>query len=966
MLRKSVQWKPSVCRGDVVVHLKPSEKLEVYGPIILPTPIIRRGVVSIVVTLDGDLTKLREKFDNEKERLIVFIGDGEKTGVYRTVLDIDAENNRVTLASADPDSDQDLIQNSEYRLYLTNTSKARKGYGLSQLLLSSADEALRIGLEPFKAKGTVLISAGPSEYSNIYWQLDILPGASGFVALLEEDYKYEYPLITLNGFYDSYRMGTHDYVWFIRTPSSDRWKIIDLNQSHNIFSGPKVEEINIPLISTLPTSDYPSSVGFVGPFCEKLTQTEISTLLLEEIPTGLQEEFEKAKNDKRDLVLFIGKGNVGTYRKLIRLDGKKLTLSSTIADEIPGIQLDYVGISNIIPFETLIKRELGVPTKITVSENTFLGGVGWLDGATAMIESYENGSVTLKEIQLEPVPQAGEPDPDNPQIVFKPTHDDGKFGGRYILVPPTPYQKRWKIDPYINHRETKWQTSTIRRIADGDLCVAAYGSDLIAARVDYITEEKETGQFDLKVDSWQPAALSEKKAIFPRSQTTVFGKFKEEALLKDGNFNEEPINKVYELTLDDEEAAGKLKNRLIVIEQEAPQARQSHGTSVKNVQRNTITLREPLPTKYEYITGSTVIRANVVSAGHGEVQSERILGSGNATLSNQEFLFPVSDVSFIFDSTQSSGVRADIDVIVDGEPWIQVSRFNRSLATDPHYAVRMTEDGHLRIVFGDGVNGRRLPTGENNVRIAWRRGSGDEGNLPAGSFKKPAHPHPRVEAIDQPFPSVGGKNTEPVTSLRRSAPASLSTMERAVAASDFADLAAAQPTIWYARAEQKSKSSNRERDICVIVVPVQGVELSDDSKSELKATLLSHAVPGVRIEVENHESEPLKLHITLGIDNERFDVDAVKAEIRKTLLQRFKLENRAIGTPVYLSDIYQCVEAARGVEYSTCKFKVRNIRGEYDISDDPTLYPTNKRAGVLNLSEDDSGCIDFEEDEAQK
>jgi len=112
-----------------------------------------------------------------------------------------------------------------------------------------------------------------------------------------------------------------------------------------------------------------------------------------------------------------------------------------------------------------------------------------------------------------------------------------------------------------------------------------------------------------------------------------------------------------------------------------------------------------------FTKADTLIYANVVCAGHGERKPEKILGSGDATQSNQSFIMAVKDVSFIPDATMSSGVRADIDVAVDGQIWQQVSAFNDSSPTDIHYIVRMTEEAFLNISFGDGVLARRLPSG---------------------------------------------------------------------------------------------------------------------------------------------------------------------------------------------------------------------------------------------------------------
>ncbi|MDR2207713.1 MAG: hypothetical protein LBE22_01895, partial [Azoarcus sp.] len=508
-------------------------------------------------------------------------------------------------------------------------------------------------------------------------------------------------------------------------------------------------------------------------------------------------------------------------------------------------------------------------------------------------------------------------------------------------------QWKWEIDSFIGMKDDDLlEVGIVRRITRNDLCVVACDTHLTAAHIQEVNKV-EAERFTLKIDKEQSTALVEQTEEFIRSKTVIFGQFKEQLRLKGSDVNDKQIpGGSNSLTLENKGAAKSLKpGKPIVIEQPG----QSFMTSVQQVNADgVITLDASLPVGF--VTGNTVIRANVVLAGHGETQPERILGSGNATLSNQEFLFPVADVSFVSDEAQVSGVKADIRIIVDGETWTQVPRFNQSRATDPHYALRVTEDGYLRIVFGDGTNGRRLPTGENNVRIAWRMGSGTVGNLKAGSLKKLAYPHPRVESVEQPISCVGGNDMESVTSLRRSAPASLSTMERAVSVKDFAELAISHSSVWNAHAELTS--INNERVVCVTVVPAQGGKLGESLEKELEAFLLAHAVPGVRVELKGYESEIMTLYITLSINSSRFDPELVKAEVRKVLLQNFTLKNRAIGAPVYLSDVYQLVEAVRGVEYSVCKFSD-------NYGDAQFLYPGAH--GVFYMEHEEHIQLEWEE-----
>jgi len=650
-----------------------------------------------------------------------------------------------------------------------------------------------------------------------------------------------------------------------------------------------------------------------APLGQQITKVGTSNLLLEEEPTPLQKKLTRGSEEEK--YVFIGSGNEGVYRRVIGVDGKRIHLQSAIAEgNLKDLNLPdcYVGMPG------LLEVALGTNNH---GNATVKGSAPWLLGADVFI-SHGGGRFSAHKVS---VAEAGT----ESDVTYLKLEGDAISGGGLgrMLVPPGANEWKWRMDSFVELSAQNLKVSTIKRMARDELCVVGCDSNLVAARIENITEEG-AGRSGLQVASWEPKALAEKNENFLRSQTTVFGKFKEQARLQGWNINETEVRGANSkrVVLHDKAMAGKLKTgRLLVIEHEPPDATGSFLTSVLKADGETgeLLLKDALPEspenskRYQYRTGKTVIRANVVLAGHGETQPEKILGSGNATLSNQEFLFPVSNVSFVSDSRQTSGVRADISIIVDGETWTQVPHFNSSQATDVHYVVRMTEEGHLQIIFGDGVHGRRLPTGENNVRIAWRMGSGADGNFAEGLLEKPAHPHPRVEAVSQPFRSGGGSDVESVSSLRRSAPASLLTMERAVSANDFAQLAESHARVWRARAGLESQG--REQIVSVIVVPADGFGL-DTFEEELEGFLLGRAIPGIRVKLKPYAPVILRLLIVLDIDETRFDREDVQAEVQKTLLERFTLKNRTIGAPVYLSDIYQCVGAIRGVEYSVCKF----------------------------------------------
>jgi len=313
-----------------------------------------------------------------------------------------------------------------------------------------------------------------------------------------------------------------------------------------------------------------------------------------------------------------------------------------------------------------------------------------------------------------------------------------------------------------------------------------------------------------------------------------------------------------------------------------------------------------------------VIRGNVVRAGHGERRPEKILGSGLGTLSYQTFVFDTADVSFVADPTLASGLRADIAVKVAEQRWQEVFSLRDSEPADTHYTVRMTEEGYLQIGFGDGVNGRRLPTGTDNVRIAYRVGVGLRGNVPAGSLQTIARPHPLVDSVRQPDKATGGSDLEDKQSLRESAPVSLATIERAVTLEDFANLACSRSDVWDARAFHQPTLGDRCQGVRVTVVPAGGGDLKGLAV-ELRDFLQTQALPYVRVQVDPYQDAYISLNIRLSIDTAAFDPETVQANVQAALLEAFSLRKRKLGQALYIGEVYRVVERVRGVANSVCE-----------------------------------------------
>ena len=342
--------------------------------------------------------------------------------------------------------------------------------------------------------------------------------------------------------------------------------------------------------------------------------------------------------------------------------------------------------------------------------------------------------------------------------------------------------------------------------------------------------------------------------------------------------------------------------------------------------------------------GGLIIYGNVVQAGHGEIKPGKILGSGNAALSNQEFTLEVDGVSFIPDATKSSGVAAAIEVEVDGRVWEQVSTLKDSGIADHHYAIRMTEEGYVKILFGDGKHARRLPTGSNNIRVRHRVGTGLTGNVSAGGLEKPVNPNPLVEKIHQPLPAAGGGDMEDVASLRENAPPTVLALERAVSLSDFSHLAAGHSSVWQAKAYSEVLHGGRTESVRVVIVPAGGIS-SDDIKRDMRNYLRKHALPGVSVKVLDFDPERIDLAVTIRIKTEEFVAREVEKAVGAALKDHFALKNRKLGEHLYLSEVYKVVESIRGVKNSICVLNDDKTLQLIRAGDDSTVVYLDTDAG---------------------
>ena len=491
-----------------------------------------------------------------------------------------------------------------------------------------------------------------------------------------------------------------------------------------------------------------------------------------------------------------------------------------------------------------------------------------------------------------------------------------------IYIPPE--TGVWKVDTYLEKSGPSLAPRNIvveqpKKTTGGDFAVIVKGNVYSWARLNNVSVDEENATATISADRWHKRK-HQSNAQFYLKQTNIFGHFSIKARPLGWQENKTKIvGTEIKLELASIPTSLHLGKKIILEQLSDNGCTKARVLSIASINKNqsAIVLDSLVEKDDGYTKSNLIIRGNVVEAGHGASKPEKVLGSGDATRSNQSFVFETAGVSFVSDPTQTSGVAAAIAVRIGTQTWLQVSTLANSKPDDPHYTVRMTEEGYLKISFGDGRRGRRLLTATNNVRISYRKGVGASGNLPSGSLEKPVKPNPFVDSVHQPTLSTGGNDMEGIESLREDALASLLTLERAVSIRDYALLANSHSSVWQALAHSKPGGVGRRKIIEVVVVTAGGGELGL-LRATLRAYLENYSIPGIQVIVKDYVPVLLGLRVEIRVKVTEFDPEILIESVRKALLEGFSLEKRKLAQTLYLSEVYSIVERITGVENSTC------------------------------------------------
>jgi predicted phage baseplate assembly protein len=322
------------------------------------------------------------------------------------------------------------------------------------------------------------------------------------------------------------------------------------------------------------------------------------------------------------------------------------------------------------------------------------------------------------------------------------------------------------------------------------------------------------------------------------------------------------------------------------------------------------TLQFDSPLIYSYVRNTVTMNANVALATHGETVKE-VLGSGDAAKPNQKFALKRPPLTYISAATPSGG-KSELIVRVNGVAWTEVTSLFGLEPTAQSFIVRISDDAKATIIFGDGINGARLPTGQENVTAVYRTGIGPEGEVAADKLKILMTRPLGVRGVTNPLAASGAEAPEKLDQARENAPTTVLTLDRIVSLGDYADFANAFSGIGKAHAVPLAHGELQLIYVTVALSSGAAPAPNDPVLDHLRAAMDKVRDPGVHVLVGGYEEIFFRVTAELRIDS-RYQSELVLDAASSALQAAFEFAKRDFAQPVAAAEVITILQSVPGL-----------------------------------------------------
>jgi Baseplate J-like protein len=313
---------------------------------------------------------------------------------------------------------------------------------------------------------------------------------------------------------------------------------------------------------------------------------------------------------------------------------------------------------------------------------------------------------------------------------------------------------------------------------------------------------------------------------------------------------------------------------------------------------------------YCYKRDTLIIYGNVVKATHGETRIE-VLGNGDGSKPMQTFALRQSPLTYLSAGTPD-GAASTLVVRVNDVQWHETDSLAGLKPADRLFFTETDDESKTKIVFGNGREGARPPTGLENIRAVYRTGIGKPGNVTAGQVSLLASRPLGVKEVINPLRASGGADRESRDQARQNAPLALLALDRLVSLQDYTDFSRTFAGIGKARAAALSDGRRRLVHVTIAGADDIPIDPNSDLYRNLSQALRDFGDPQTPVALASRELLSLIVSAKVRLLSD-YEWESVEPMIRLALLDGFGFSRRELGQDVTPSEVISTIQRVRGV-----------------------------------------------------
>lgn len=260
-------------------------------------------------------------------------------------------------------------------------------------------------------------------------------------------------------------------------------------------------------------------------------------------------------------------------------------------------------------------------------------------------------------------------------------------------------------------------------------------------------------------------------------------------------------------------------------------------------------------------------------------------------------------------------INRDIILITELDGYIEEWTLQESLAfsrgSQNDFVIEIDEFDRATVIFGDGLLGA-IPANGAKIKATYRVGGGKRGNVTANSITTIINA-PQLSLIGAQVtnekPATGGAERESIDHAVMHAPKVFRSLKRAVTMDDYKALALNFKSVGKVRA-----AASNWNTVTLYVAPKGGGKVSDVLESNILGYFEDKRPVSTVIEIA--DADYVEIYVTAEVGVKSFYTqEDIREKVRLAVTRLLAFDNVDFGEKIYLSKLYESIEAIEGVEY---------------------------------------------------